>query len=146
MGYCVNLIDADFKIPETTDVLQALKDLNHQPGIEKNGGSYGPNGVRVKWFSWMPPDYDQTVTSVQEVFDLLGFETDTSDPSYVALVGYDNKSGQEELFLETVAPYMCIGSHVTWRGEDGALWKHVVDLQGKLLTLQGKVIFDDTSN
>lgn len=123
MGYYVNLIGAEFVIPENAEVLQVLKDLNHRPGVQKHGG--GGQQTR-SWFSWMPENYDETVTSAQEVFELLGFECTPREGAF-ELMGYDNKIGQEHLFIQEVAPYVDEGSYLEWLGEDGARWKYVVE-------------------
>ena len=126
MGYYVNLIGAEFVIPENAEVLQALKDLNHKPGVEKHGGSYAGGQQTRSWFSWMPENYDETVTSAQEVFELLGFECTPREDAF-ELMGYDSKIGQEHLFIQEVAPYVAEGSYLEWLGEDGARWKYVVE-------------------
>lgn len=128
MGYYVELTAAEFEIPENEQVLQVLKDLNHKPGVVKNGGSYAGGKKQKSWFSWLAPDYDQHVTSVYEMFEMLGFDCSLStDQSTVMLMGYDNKIGQEHLFIEAVAPYVAEGSYLQWRGEDGAEWRYVVE-------------------
>lgn len=133
MGYYVRLTEAHFAIPEREDVLQALKDLNHRTDVKKYGGSWGAGGQTEAWFSWMPGNYDETVTSVQEVFDLLGFETEVKD-GLVYLTDYDNKTGQEDLFIETVAPFVNEGSYLVWCGEDNAMYRHEIR-DGQLVTL-----------
>lgn len=144
MGYYVQITDAEFVIPETPEVLQKLKDLNHDPTVEKYGGR-SANGQWVeRWFSWMPADYDQRVHSVKDVFDLLGFDTE-SDGESVRLLYYDGKTGQEELFLQAVAPFVKPNSYINWKGEDGYFWKNLVDPFGTLHHLKGKVIYDDPS-
>lgn len=139
MGYFVTITEADFQIPEREDVLQVLKDLNHDPSVIKRGSGW-QNGQKIgSWFSWMPENYDEHVTSVKEVFELLGFDTreheDTGGNRLVELVGYDSKIGQEDLFLMAVAPFVSEGNYINWRGEDGALYRHEVR-DGALLTLE----------
>lgn len=119
MGYYVSLTSADFGIPETPEVLAALHEMETKFHEIKQGGS--SNGD--KWFSWMPDV--RTLTSVQEVFERLGFET-RLDAGYVWIDGYDSKTGQEDLFLAVVAPFVEDDSHTEWRGEHGETWKNVV--------------------
>jgi hypothetical protein len=130
MGYYINLRRSEFSIPETEEVLQVLKDANWKFHDWKNGGGFGGEGEQRKWFSWMPSDYDKTVTSVAEVFTLLGFEVDSHD-GVVDLKYYDSKAGQEDLFIALVAPFVEEGSFMEWDGEDGAGWRHEV-VDGKL--------------
>lgn len=130
MGYYITLADADFAVPETDEVLTVLKDANWKYHDWKRGGTYSGGRQTSRWFSWMPADYDKTVTSVKEVFELLGFDTDAHD-GLVRLMAYDSKIGQEELFLAIVAPFVEDGSFLEWRGEDGSMWRHEV-IEGKL--------------
>lgn len=126
MGYYVTLDDANFLIkPENLDeALVRLKALNAPTNDNlKRGGSYGGGGKTESWFSWMPPDYDKTVTSAKEVFDLLGFETSLTDEG-LRLLGYDSKTGQEDVFLNVVADLVEPGSYLTWTGEDGDKWRY----------------------
>ena len=139
MGYYADITDCDFDIPENDQVLQVLKDLNHKYDSEKRGGAYADGELKQRWFSWMDADYDQRVTSVREVFELLGFDCDyNQDKGMVIIDGYDGKIGQEDLFLAAVAPFVDNGSYMEWRGEDGELWRYEVR-DGKLYIL-GAVI------
>jgi len=133
MGYYVTLTDDNFVIPAEHEAaaLQALKDLNKRDDL-KTGGSWSGGRQTAKWFAWMAPDYDKTVESVADVFEMLGFDTDVTDDG-THLLGYDNKTGAEEHFLAVVAPFVEDGSFLEWRGEDGAMWRHVVE-NGKLHT------------
>eukprot|EP00744_Colponema_vietnamica_P031518 GILI01050149.1.p1 GENE.GILI01050149.1~~GILI01050149.1.p1 ORF type:complete len:164 (+),score=13.82 GILI01050149.1:88-579(+) len=126
MGYFVKLVQSTFRIPKTQEALNALKEINQKWHSLKRGGSSSGD----KWFSWMPADYDRTVRSVKAVFDLLGFETAETEDS-VLLVDYDNKRGQEDLFLAAIASLVAEGSFVDWRGEDDEEFRHLVK-NGKL--------------
>ena len=136
MGYNVNLRSAHFHVPETESVLQVLKDLNKNDHL-KQGGSYGGGRKTESWFSWMPADYDKTVTSVKDVFELLGFDCSYVEEPWgvsVSLNAYDAKTGQEDLFCAAVAPFMDKGSYIEWIGEDYAEEAWVVqDGQMKVL-------------
>lgn len=137
MGYYVTVTDAQFRVPENDTVLQVLKDLNKRDDL-KRGGTWGENGKIQTWFSWMPENYDQHVTSVAEVFKALGFDTETKD-GYVHLLYYDNKTGQEDIFLHAVAPYVKTGDYIEWQGEDYARYRHDVR-DGKLFITYPKEI------
>jgi hypothetical protein len=45
----------------------------------------------------------------------------------LSLVHYDSKVGQEDLFLEAIAPFATPGSYIEWKGEDGFRWRDEVD-------------------
>ena len=87
------------------DIIQALKDLNKRDDL-KNGGS--SNGQ--KWFSWMNENYDEYLSSVEEMLTELGFEssmeidTDTKEVRYD--LHYNDKWGQHELFFIAMAPHL----------------------------------------
>ena len=141
MGYYTTLTDADFTIPETPEVLAAIKEMDTKFDALKRGGSYGPEGMTEKWFSWMPQlsGFD----SVRAVFEALGFDCyDGSEPDSFYLAGYDNKTGQEDLFLAVVAPFVKDGSFTEWRGEDGALYRYEVR-NGRLTTREARVMWAD---
>jgi len=130
MGYYVTLIAADFTIPETPEVLAAIHGMDVRFDALKRGGVIGGDKPQEKWFSWMPKL--GTLTSVQEVFETLGFDTEIDpETGNVGLVGYDNKTGQEDLFLAVVAPFVKDGSYTVWRGEDGMLCRYEVT-EGRL--------------
>lgn len=140
MGYFVTLTSADWVIPETPEVLAAIHRMDAEWDELKRGGRWSGDGVQEKWFSWMPADLS-TLTSVRDVFTTLGFETSTVDESAVGLWGYDNKTGQEELFLAAVVPFVKDGSYTEWRGEDGEIWRYKAD-DGKLMYEQASLVWD----
>lgn len=138
MGYYITLLGADFAIPETEEVLQILKDANTKYDAIKRGGSFGGGKKEQSWFSWMDADYDKKVNSVADVFAMLGFEfseVTIDGQKYVQLEGYDNKAGQEDLFLSLVAPFVRPDSFMIWRGEDGNEWRYGVE-NGRLMIQQ----------
>jgi len=139
MGYFVQLIDADFGVPETTEVLAAIHRMDTDWHELKRGGSYGPNGREHSWFSWMPGL--QSLHTVQDVFEALGFEVYVKDGK-VYLNGYDNKTGQEELFLAAVAPFVDDDSFTSWRGEDGELYGYKVR-DGRLVSQQAYMVWEE---
>lgn len=140
MGYYVTLIDSDWRIPETQEVLDAVRRIDTDWHELKRGGSYGANGVEESWFSWMNGDWTEAET-VAEIFQMLGFETHTQDGA-VNVYGYDNKTGQEDLFFAAVAPFMPDGSYTEWRGEEGDVWRYVVR-DGKLMYQEPTIVWPE---
>jgi hypothetical protein len=130
MGYYVTLIDSDFVIPETPEVLAAIKDMDVRFDALKRGGVFGGERNGEKWFSWMPQL--STFDTVRNVFVALGFEVYADgDTDSFGLSGYDSKTGQEDLFLAVVAPFVKDGSYTSWRSEDGELYRFTVE-KGRL--------------
>jgi hypothetical protein len=140
MGYYTQITDADFLIPKANEAkaLAALKALNGpEYNSQKQGGSFDASGKSEAWYSWMDVDYDQKVSSCAEVFAMLGFEVE-EDADGLRLTGYDNKTGQEDLFLNAVAPYVAAGSFLAWRGEDGTLYRFEFD-GTKMIEMEARV-------
>ena len=132
MGYYVTLMAADFTIPETPEVLAAIHGMDTRFHALKRGGVVGGDKPEEKWFSWMPQL--DTLTSVQQVFEALGFDTEIdNETGNVGLIGYDSKTGQEDLFLSVVAPFVTDGSYTEWRGEDDLRYRFTVR-DGRLTT------------
>ena len=121
MGYYVDLVEADFTIPEREDVLEALREMPKKYKALQRGGD-GTN----KWFSWMSDEEIENAVSVKAVFESLGFDCFDYGNNTFGLSSYNNKMGQEDLFLATVAPFVESGSYTQWRGEDGELWRYTV--------------------
>lgn len=125
MGYFVQIDECDFRIlkEHLNDAYKAMCALNHDPNASKGGGSWGPNGKTALWFSWMPENYDETLTSADEILTELGFYTDLTAEGDLAITGYDSKIGDEEQFLDVLVPFVNEDAYIVWRGEDGAVWK-----------------------
>lgn len=140
MGYYITLTDADFSIPETPEVLAALHEMETKFDSVKRGGRFGGDGPPERWFSWMPDV--RTLGSVREVFEALGFTVEETIDDGIALMEYDNKTGQEGLFLAVVAPFVKDGSYTEWRGEDGALYRYEVR-NGRLVECHAEVVWTD---
>ena len=125
MGYYVNIESSTFMIlkEDYEDAYVAMCALNQFDNI-KRGGSYHKDSetgesVENKWFSWMTPNYPDTCLTAEDIFKELGFEINTSDTG-LEIWGYDNKTGQEDLFLEACCPWA--SGNIVWRGEDGERW------------------------
>jgi hypothetical protein len=137
MGYYIDLTNAEWEIPETAEVLNALKEMVTKYHAIKRGGS--SNGE--SWFSWMDDATILNAESAQGIFTELGFETSSTDLGFT-LESYNNKTGQEDVFLAVVAPYCADGSYVEIRGEDGAEWQYSVR-DGKLHYAEVRKSFDE---
>ena len=141
MGYYVYLTNVSFTIPDTPEVLAALRELDKRDDL-KRGGSFG-DGKEDKWFSWMNIPWTHH-ESIEPIFQQLGFDTyrcvvGTDQHESVQLLSYDSKIGQEALFLATVAPFVEPGSFLNWRGEDGEAFRHYVGDDGKLYVQESEI-------
>lgn len=126
MGYYVDLVEADFTIPEREDVLEALREMPKKYKSLQRGGD-GTNS----WFSWMSDEEIENAVSVRSIFESLSFDCFDYGNGTFGLNSYNSKMGQEDLFLAVVAPFVAEGSYTQWRGEDGELWRYTVR-RGKL--------------
>jgi len=125
MGYYVNITESKIRIPEehfgaAYDALCAINapEYNHL----KNGGSHGPDGQTAYWYSWMPENYPAETETLVDILDLLGFDLGYDMDGSIVELGYDNKTGNEDVFFMALAPFIEDGSWVMWKGEDGAMW------------------------
>jgi hypothetical protein len=145
MGYNVEIEKSSLTIPASQkgNVLKAWKEMNSPANnYRKHGGSFSGGGKNEHWYSWMPVDYDQTVQSVEDVLDLLGFDYTILDNGDTLITGYCSKTGQEEEFFEEVRQY--IHGSVSWIGEEGDLFKwyypqtldHGTIIEGEVVTKQ----------
>jgi hypothetical protein len=129
MGYNVQIISADAVIyrGDESKCLEALADLQERTYL------YGAGDH----FSWMPTDFIEECGDLETILEYLGFEEVTEDPRWFKLESYDNKRGQEHLFLTWLAPWIRRGGYgaddqqkdwaetpwIEWLGEDGARYR-----------------------
>ena len=128
MGYFIEITEAKCSIPlsKADAALTEMKRLNEPEfNSQKNGGSYGPNGKSKFWYSWMPESFDDFNT-LDKFLEALGFDLKL-DGASIHVVGYNNKIGQELLFMKALAPFVDVGSFINWQGEDGELWRWEFD-------------------
>lgn len=125
MGYHVDLVEADFTVPfeHINTIEDKFRTLNTCDSL-KRGGSYNADGTKNPWFSFMNM-WEDSFTA-KETFECLGFDVEESDDGSLSLTYFSNKSGQEELFLMCVAPFVKDGSYLNWVGEDGEEFSHTV--------------------
>ena len=138
MGYFIDMTGGEFVIPDNETTLAHMKTMVQKYKRIQRGGSYGPNGQRESWFSWVMDSEILDAKSVEQIFNAVGFETEKRGGEF-ELTGYSNKTGQEELFLAHIAEAVMDGSYVEFRGEDLAVWKYVVE-NGKLKSANGYTV------
>jgi hypothetical protein len=122
MGYYIEIVKSDAKIAkEHLDTCyEKMCSLNMTHDNEKRGGSWSGGKQEGKWFSWMDANYPDTCKDAQAIFEQMGFETSYNENGDLLLEGYNNKMGQEDLFLKAIEN-IASGS-IYWRGEDGSTW------------------------
>lgn len=136
MGYYVAITHSTVVIPSVNidAAYDAVMALNSRDDIKRGGSWPGskepkPEGMEYhphKWFSWMPANLRELKT-LSEVLSALGFGC-TGEPGGDILVEfYDNKTGQEDIFFEALAPYIKSGTVMEWEGEDRLLYRWVFE-------------------
>jgi hypothetical protein len=136
MGYYVTTEDINIIVPK--DLLEpaykAVLAMNEDDNL-KRGGSYGSE--RKFWFSWMPEDLS-TLADLKAVIENLGFDTNYNEAGDLVLGHYDSKTGQEDLFLDAIAPFVQEMSYAIWKGEDNSYYKWEFN-DGKMLVIPGEM-------
>lgn len=154
MGYYyVTTTGGEIRIPadKTAAAYAAVCKLNDRDDL-KTGGAYGGEGVTAddprpegmdhhpaRWFAWADPNYPAKCPTLRDVFCHIGFAAYVSLDDGATIIGdYDNKSGDEQLFLAAVAPFADEGSWLEWQGEDGAPYRH--EVKGGRLHFRGALV------
>ena len=134
MGYSAEIIEENFfiKVENFDKAYDAMCKLNAKDGLKQDYSYLGyderpTNSKSVssdprKHFSFMPWNYDELYKNLFEVLNALSFDVFTNDKGDINSIYFCNRLGQEDLFLEAIAPYVKPGSYIVWRGEDGAMW------------------------
>lgn len=129
MGYYVQGDSHKFllKAGQEDAIRAAIRELNTHDEL-KNGGSYSGGEKKEMWFSWMNDfPYDKDFTTV-ELLERIGFDdVDTDIDGNIIHLFYDGKTGQENLFLATLAPFIEDGSIIEWKGEEDERWRWVFE-------------------
>jgi hypothetical protein len=122
MGYNVQIKNSNAKIfaSNLARAYEKMCALNVTHHSAKRGGSWSGGKQTEKWFSWMDANYPETCSDAQAILEQMGFETSYDTNGDLLIDGYDNKSGQEDLFLEAIK-YDATGK-IEWFGEDGSTW------------------------
>lgn len=142
MGYYVSITGSDFRITPENQVLayQAMCELNNHDEL-KRGGSWSGGEQTEAWFSWMPKDYPTECRDFSAILECLGFFIVKMGDEIVEL-NYDDKTGQEDLFLNACAPFVEDGSYIDWRGEDGDAYRFAFS-NCEMKVLQGRLVFSE---
>ncbi len=121
MGYYVEIEKSTAVIPAANleRAYQKMCALNTTHDHIKRGGCFGGGVQKAKWFSWMDANYPDTCKDAQAVLEALGFYTHYENGD-LHIDGYDNKTGQEDLFLHSIQDDA--SGKIEWRGEDGERW------------------------
>jgi len=125
MGYYITA-EGTIEMPRSleSEALHALKMLNYDHEQKRAGAFPKTDDPFYSYrYSWMPERWHDTVKSVQDVLELVGFHVEKQRFSGldVYTLTYDSKTGQEDVFLNCLAGYAQVEVEVV--GEDGARWR-----------------------
>jgi hypothetical protein len=123
MGYYIHTEDCTLRIPAANLAaawdrfaeLDKRKDLQHHRGEGLVG------------FSFLPINFTESINSVAGVLEALGFDVQQdADDADLYIHGYNDKAGQEDLFLFALSGLM--DGYVEWMGEDGSSSRYTFHL------------------
>lgn len=148
MGYYTSTNDVNIFLDKKhfEDVYKKMCELNDYHDL-KRGGSFGVNNDQVegerypsnKWFSWMPHNYPETLLSMDAILAELGFDTEYDKDGNLIYLSYNNKTGNEDYFLQCFAGYIKDGSYIGFKGEEDEDYYRFVFEDGKMLMQRGEV-------
>jgi len=109
MGTYINIHGyLDIKKDNIEEAVQAVRDLNQHNDL-KRGGTVS-QGERQYWFSWIAPDYEDSIHSIPDILGgLHGWdvkEESLDDDTLRYWFSYGDKWGQHEVFFVAMAPYL----------------------------------------
>lgn len=134
MGYCVNQLDADFKIKRENfgKVISAVKDLLSK---EKQLG----------WVTVSNVLQACKKKDIEGMFSELGFNIvidDALEGDIEGIMFTGEKLGEEEKILNSIAKYVEDGSFIEMQGEDGGMWRWIFK-NGKMKDVSAKIVYED---
>lgn len=142
MGYFMDQRDTKFTIKKENfeAALKALKDLFRD---ERNMPIYDwINGTKHPHFSWVSTKEVLDSESLCQALSAIRWSPDVDsneDINYITFEG--EKSGNENIFFATIAPYVENGSYIGMEGEDGYLWRWVFN-NGEVKETTPTIIWD----
>lgn len=143
MGYCMDMQDCKFHIPAArfADALSAIKALMHDTE-NMHGGSWSGGEQTERWYAWVNNTAvleSETLTDALRAWRWRSYLSESGDIDFLSFEG--EKSGQDEVLFQAIAPYVTSGSYVCMRGEDGAMWRWYFE-GGRCIEQEGKVIYE----
>lgn len=126
MGYCMYQVDAKFNIPREkhADALEAVKALAKNT-MDMILCSFIGESKTASRYSWVAKNFAES----ENLPDIIGcWRWEVSLNANYDVVGIEfagEKSGQDMVLWETLAPFVEDGSFIHMQGEDGANWRWV---------------------
>jgi hypothetical protein len=134
MGYNIEIMDSDAYIPadQIEAACRGMEPMMQPEQVAKNGqgGSWGGGVQSQVWYSWVDDKVCRDLLARNDLKSFLehwGFDCFKDTNGDLHIDHYDSKSGQEDLMLQNLAPFVAKDTSIAWRGEDGAMWMNVFD-------------------
>jgi hypothetical protein len=147
MGYYVETTEMYAVIPadRMDDAYRRLCALNHSPTADKHGGAIQGGKIVSSYFSWMEADYDEKYKDAVEILNQVGFtDTYTDENGDLVLGGYNNKTGDEDQFINSISPCFTEDSFINWRGEDAEMYRWELG-NASIMVKEASVVWSDGS-
>lgn len=150
MGYYTTIIDHDIYLKNNLFKMayERMCELNKYDELKRGGGfgqleeqgesKWNPN----KWFSWMPYNYPDVYSTMEEILQAVGFELHLNEEGDLIGMEYDNKTGNEDYFLCCLAGLVKDGSYLEFKGEGDTDYYRYSFKNGQMSLWQGTVKID----
>lgn len=127
MGYCITQSCSEFFIPKENipDLIKAIRSLSGKDyEDQRRGGSYISGGTKNQsWFSWVDMSFVNS-NDIQDIFDCWRWNVELDDEGNIDVILFrGEKSGEDKLLFDTIAPFVKTGSFIEMTGEDGYCWR-----------------------
>ena len=126
MGYSVSYTITDARIP-SENWKQALDAIN----------ALFASNTRYRWLGAGTRNH----SDLREAIEEWGFEVEADCDDFIQITCFQwEKSGEEEVMLSAIAPFIDPGATFECRGEDGENWRYVFR-DGVMVRQEGRVIY-----
>lgn len=152
MGYYVQTVSSDLTFKDGVDFDEVLEHVKQEMFTDEmllkkaNGGGWPKEGKSVAehtWYSWTDTQACRDATHIADIVEqFFRGSAEWADDYSSFTVNVDSKIGQEDVLLETLAPFLTDGSHLHYRGEDGSLFGWEVR-NGTLVNVKAIIVWED---
>jgi len=145
MSYYIYQDEADFFIAQENkdEALKKIKkDLVAKVDTLGHGGRWEGGKKLESWFTFTITEELLRARTLEEMLRGWGFDTENdADGNIVYIERLDGKAGQDELLLDTLAPFVRAESYINMHGEDGYMWRYYFNGE-ELLHQTGKIVYE----
>lgn len=136
MGYCIRQRESCFEVFNKESALAAIKALATQTHRMNGGSSDGS-----RWFSWVNTSEFLNAKTFEEAMRAWRWDYGDEDFETAWLDFTGEKSGDDKILFDAIAPFVKAGSYIEMEGEDGEIWRWCFNGHS-CETCTGRVTFD----